>query len=457
MQKIKHLYWRAGFGLSPREYRDRKDWSVQRAVDHLFAESQTGALLEVPELPADADIRMMSDEAKMERRKKERQRVAEINARWLQRMGDPAQPVLRERMTLFWHGHFACRMVLGKLAANYLNALRTHALGNFRELVLAVARDPAMIRYLNNQQNRKEKPNENFARELLELFTIGRGNYTEQDVKEAARAFTGWSSNLAGEYVFRRFQHDHGDKTFFGRIGRFGGEEIIDLILEKKATARFIAGKVYRYFVNDRPDAAIIEELATVFYQSNYDITTLMRAVFESDWFYEEKHRGVKIKSPVELIAGMSRSLNVRFEQLQAPLMAQRALGQVLFDPPNVAGWPGGKNWIDNATLQFRLNLGGALLGASQINMREPLDPKAANRGQVNRRLAAQVDLHPLTELIADAGPETTFELLSQYFLQTRPKIRYEDVRPFLIRNDRDRFLQTLTLRLLSLPEYQMC
>ncbi|MDV7393426.1 DUF1800 family protein, partial [Arthrospira platensis SPKY1] len=155
----------------------------------------------------------MNEERKQELLDKERQLVFSLNAKWIHRMASPVASPLLERAALFWHGHFACTSNLGLLASGQLSTLRRHALGNFRDLTLAMARDAAMIRFLNNQQNKKEQPNENFARELMELFTIGRGHYTEQDVKEAARAFTGWSSNLRGEFVFRKFQHDYGAKT----------------------------------------------------------------------------------------------------------------------------------------------------------------------------------------------------------------------------------------------------
>ena len=326
MEKIKHLHWRAGFGLSPKEWSERKNWSVRKAVNFLFKEARQAREIEAPELVAANPIGM-NEEERRERRKKERQRVIEINVEWLERMGSPDSPALLERMSLFWHGHFACRTTNGALAANQLNTIRTHALGNFRDLVLAIAKDPSMIRYLNNQQNRKQKPNENFARELMELFTIGRGNYTEQDIKEAARAFTGWSSNLAGAYVFRPGQHDFGTKTFFGKTGRFNGEDIIDLILERRETAHFIATKVFRYFVHEQVNEARVQELADTFYEANYDISTLMRSLFESEWFYDTAYIGAKIKSPTELMAGMIRALNVQFKQKTGPACCRTCSG----------------------------------------------------------------------------------------------------------------------------------
>ena len=249
MHDINHLYWRAGFGLRPEEWQQRKQWSRKKAVDHLFKQAKQVKPLPVP-IPH--NLKQMSELSEVERedlQKKDRAAVIDINSSWVMRMANSEEPALLERMTLFWHGHFACRSRSGKLAAQQLNTLRKHALGDFKSLLLGIARDPSMIRYLNNQQNKKGSPNENFAREVMELFTMGRGNYTEQDIKEAARAFTGWSSDVAGDYVFRERQHDNGTKTFLGRTGRFGGEDIIDMLLEQKATADFITRKIYRYFV----------------------------------------------------------------------------------------------------------------------------------------------------------------------------------------------------------------
>ncbi|MBK7475185.1 MAG: DUF1800 domain-containing protein [Haliscomenobacter sp.] len=357
MEAIKHLYWRAGFGLSPAEWAEKKSMPLRKAVDELFSQARNPNLLPVPEPDLPSEPQMLDREQIQERQRIERQRVLEYNYSWLQRMSNPEEPALLERMTFFWHGHFACDIDNSVLAVQYLNTLRFHALGNFRDLVVAIAREPAMIRYLNNQQNRKDQPNENFARELLELFTIGRGNYTETDIKEGARAFTGWSSTLRGEYIFRPGQHDYNRKTFFGKTGNYDGTDIIDLILERKETALFIVGKIYRHFVHEKGPEERIKALAREFYASGYDIGRLMQAIFESDWFYAPENIGTKIKSPVELLAGMIRSLGLQFEDGLGAVFVQRALGQILFHPPNVAGWPGGRSWIDNSTLMTRLNL----------------------------------------------------------------------------------------------------
>lgn len=441
----KHLLWRAGFGCSPAEWTRYRGMDTRALVDTLFDQATRARPLPLPpfELPADRAMRR-------EFIKKQIQLVGAANAAWLRRMADPAEPALLERMTLFWHGHFACRTRAGRLAVQQLNALREHALGNFRDLLRAVSRDPGMIRFLNNQQNRKEQPNENYARELMELFTLGRGHYTEQDVKEAARAFTGWSSNLRGAFVFRRFWHDEGKKTVFGQSGNYDGDAIIDLILEKPQAARFIAGKVYRYFANEQPDESRVEELARVFYQSNYDIAALMRHLFSSDWFYDPAHLGSRIKGPVELIAGLSRQLGVTWREDRSLVLLQRALGQVLFNPPNVAGWPLGRSWIDNSTLLVRLNLASLLFSRGELDLPVRFGPEEGPARARLRQLGAQVQLQPLQEFIG-----RDFDQLADFFLLADTGVSRPALQEGLSPSASD-FIQKTTHRLLSLPEYQI-
>jgi uncharacterized protein (DUF1800 family) len=202
-QRLQHLYWRAGFGMSPKEWSSKKKRSTQKAIDELFKSAHQASQRKVVKNGNGIESSEMEMASKKEKRKQNKIRIGSHNTDWVLRMGNPDESALLEKMTLFWHGHFACTSKIPVWARNQLNTIRKNSLGNFRELVLAIAKDGSMIRYLNNQQNKKRKPNENFARELMELFTIGRGNYTEKDVKEAARAFTGWSSNLKGDFVFR--------------------------------------------------------------------------------------------------------------------------------------------------------------------------------------------------------------------------------------------------------------
>ncbi len=457
MNDIHHLYHRVGFGLSPQQWQRRQSWRRDEALSELLRHSGKASALPLPESSlASSGMRSMSREQRAELFKAERGRVAEQNAAWLQRMAEEDQPALLERMCLFWHGHFACESRLGQLAVQQLNSIRQHALGNFRELLLAVARDPGMIRYLNNQQNRKGQPNENFARELMELFTLGRGHYTEKDVKEAARAFTGWSSNLRGEYVFRARQHDYGSKTIFGKSGRFGGEDVIDAILEKRDAARFITRKLYRYFVNEQVDENRVAELSRQFYESGYDIGRLMQEMLCSDWFYASRHMGSKFKSPVELLAGMMRQLGIRGLGTRQLVGLQRALGQVLFNPPNVAGWPGGRNWIDNSTLMVRLQLPEALYRASEFSFQLKEEPEREGFRKL-RGLKAEFRWQPLYDLVEGQNEEAAFETLASYLLAVPPRIRWKDLQPHVSGASTAAFVQTLSIRLMSLPEYQLC
>lgn len=449
-QKVQHLYARAGFGLSPDEWNEHRQQPLHQALKDLFSRPKR-----VTELPSPALVISETTVNNNEVQQKERQLVAEIGIDWLKRMANPGEDALTERMCLFWHGHFACDIRIGLLAGQYLNTLRRHALGNFRDLVVAIAREPAMIRYLNNQQNRKERPNENFARELMELFTIGRGHYSELDVKAAARAFTGWSSDRAGQFVFRRLLHDFDEKTFMSCTGHFDGEEIINILLEQKQTARFICQKIYRYFVNEQLDERRIEAMTDVFFK-DYDISRLMRSVLESDWFYEEQNIGKKIKSPVELTAGILRQLGVRHFNPAAIIGIHRALGQVLFHPPNVAGWPGGKAWIDNSTLMMRLQLGTAFSMTSDFDYALKTELDEQDRRFV-RRLDAESDFEPITNLCRQVSEKNYFEALSSFLLLPDVGRHRHTIEAFIPAGTQQERIRHLTARLMSLPEYQMC
>lgn len=457
-EKVKHLYWRAGFGLSPTEWQAKQNWSIQQAVDDLFSEARSVKPIPIPALLLDAESRKMMDKQDLkELIKQQRQQVGQIGVEWLERMANPAESALLERMSFFWHGHFATQIKAGKSAALQLNAIRTHALGNFRDLLLAIAKDPAMIRFLNNQQNRKDSPNENFAREVMELFTLGRGNYTEQDIKESARAFTGWSSTLTGEFIFRAGQHDFGSKTFFGKTGNFNGEDIIDLILEKREAANFITRKIYRYFVNEKVNESIIHDLAKQFYDNDYHIGKLMRSIFESDWFYDSKNVGAKIKSPIDFLAGTMRTLQAEFQNKQTLIFLQRALGQLLFDPPNVAGWSGGKNWIDNATLMLRLNLVPNLINRSELNMRLKEQAEEPDLEQNARQPNATVNFQPLEAMLGNQDETEILNELTTYLLQTPVVMGKENLIRIYERSGKTDFVKTATTMLMALPEYQVC
>ncbi|WP_428312653.1 DUF1800 domain-containing protein [Hydrocarboniphaga sp.] len=283
------------------------------------------------------------------------QRYVDLQSWWLQEMRTTPAP-LAERMTLFWHGHFATSfksVKAGQLLYRQNLLLRRYALGNYRELLHAIARDPAMLLYLNNQQNKKSEPNENFARELLELFTLGEGHYTENDVKEAARAFTGWKMQTPdGTFTVVAKQHDDGDKRFLGRSGRLDGDDVIEQILKQPRAAEFIVEQLWREFVSPQPEAAAVQRLAAGF-RKNWEIAPLLKALFREPAFSAADNQGVLVKSPVEFVVGTLRGLDLPLSSLNAAV-STADMGQTLFAPPNVRGWPGGDAWITSEWLLAR-------------------------------------------------------------------------------------------------------
>lgn len=454
MKKIQHLYWRAGFGLSPSEWQEKKDWSISRAVEDLFQKAKQHKNSSNQNIARKLKNPTLSIKEQQAIKKKI---IFAQNIAWVNRMTQPNESALLERMTLFWHGHFACESKIHHMTAQYIDSIEEHALGNFRDLVVAIAKTPAMIRYLNNQQNRKSKPNENFARELMELFTIGRGNYTEQDIKETARAFTGWSSTKEGIYIFRKQQHDFGRKTFMGKSGNFNGEDIIDIILQKRETATFITRKIYRYFVNHQVNEPRVKTLADLFYRSNYDIKKLMKHIFTTDWFYDKENVGTKIKAPTELLVGIMRQIGWSVENPKAIPMIQRALGQILFNPPNVAGWPGDKAWIDNSTLILRLNFSNMIFQASDANFKLKHNLNLSVKRNLLKALQSDLNLQPLANMTQGQTKTQTFNTLSEFLLQTPSRLNMQDLDDFISPYKSNNFIKILTMRLLGLPEYQMC
>ena len=471
-QKNQHLLWRAAFGpmaenvneighLSQKElYNLLLNKSSKKTDPLLVANSAMDGLVKgVEDL---GRIQKLTTEQKRQLRKQSVDDIKNLNLTWLTEMiNSDAQ--LREKMSLFWHGHFACRVINIYFQQQLLNVIRENALGNFGDLLRKVSKSPAMLSFLNNQQNRKQHPNENFAREVMELFTMGRGNYTEKDVKEGARAYTGWGFNLSGEFVERPFLHDTGTKTFLGRTGNFDGDDVIDIILEQKATARFITGKIYKYFVNERIDDEKVAALADRFYQNNYDLNKLMNDIFLSDWFYDEKNIGTRIKSPVELIAGIRRLIPMELEKPEMQLLFQRVLGQVLFFPPNVAGWPGGKNWIDSSALMFRMRLPQILTNAEEflINPKDDDDTMMGREGVDKIRRAKQlnvnVDWNPVVKVFDKTPKESLQQKINEFVLQAKDSINPNVLKRYIDNSSRENFVKSTMVELMSTPEYQLC
>lgn len=290
-----------------------------------------------------------------------------LPAWWLSVMIRTPAPVL-ERVALVWHGHFATSAAKVQdaglmLAQNEL--IRQHALGKFQPLVLGMARDPAMLLWLDSATNKKAHPNENFAREVMELFCLGLGCYTEDDIKEAARAFTGWEVRHR-EFTFNDFQHDEGDKSVLGQRGNWNGEDIVRILLEQPAAAQFLVGKFYRVFISETADPGddVIEALAAGYREHDYDALWLMRRMLGSNLFYSEYALGQRVKSPVEMGIGLLRSFGLE-TNTYALAEELRQQGQAVFYPPNVKGWDGGREWINSAALLSRVNLAWALLSGA--------------------------------------------------------------------------------------------
>lgn len=329
-------------------------------------------------------FRGMSTEERKRAQREIFQKSFELQSWWLTEMLTTPSP-LTEKMTLFWHNHFVSS--LQKVRSPQLlyrqNVLfRRHALGNFRDLLHAVARDPAMVIYLDNASNRKGRPNENFAREVMELFTLGEGSYSERDIKEAARAFTGWSIDPdGGEFRYRRRAHDEGVKTVLGRTGNLDGDAVLEILLAQPQTAEFIVAKLWREFVSPDPDRAEVKRIGREFRESGYNIRAAVRALLTADAFYEPRNRAVLIKSPVELIVGTLRQFNFRTGEVVPFVFAANQLGQRLFAPPNVKGWPGGETWINSTTLLGRKALLERLFRADELR---PMLAAATMEGNMN-------------------------------------------------------------------------
>ncbi len=365
-RKARHLLNRAGFGVPSDRVEYLAGLPLTAAVDYLVQYETVPDASDEPSflIPASryAGLRGLDRETRRKEnntiRKEERFAVGLLQQWWLKRMYTTSRP-LEEKMTLFWHGHFATSaQKVNSSTLNYMlnDIFRDNATGNLKALTVQVAKSPAMLRYLDNTQNVKAHPNENWARELMELFTLGIGNYTEDDIKESARSFTGWAANLA-EFVYRKGQHDTGMKTFLGRRGNFDGYDIIDIIFEQPAAAEFICTKLFTYFAYPDPEPEVVQALAQQLRASNYDLKPVLTDLFLSKAFYSKKSMGSQIKSPVQFMIQLAHDMDM--DQPPYHTMAQGCaqLGQDLFFPPNVKGWDGGRMWINANTLLTRYNM----------------------------------------------------------------------------------------------------
>jgi len=479
----RHLLNRAGFGGTPAQVRALAGMGLQGAVEALvdyqdrpYADAAAQDFdpdIMVPltqqEQQALAQARRSGDQETLQKYERERNRrqaadreqIREMRKWWLRRMIESPRP-LEEKMTLFWHGHFAngYRTVEESWNMFQQNQLfREHATGNFARLVRKVIRDPSMIKYLDNDQNRRGSPNENLSRELMELFTLGEGRgYTEQDIKEGARALTGLTFR-DNQPFFNQGAHDTGRKTIFGYSGSFDADGFVDLILAKPECPRFICEKLYRFFVNDAPEGftrtqeAFIQAAADHFVQQKGELKPLLKAVFASEHFHHPGNRGAIIKSPVQLVVQAARQFHTPVRSLSVLASACELMGQNLFEPPNVKGWDGGRAWINTSTLFTRQNLMVYLLTG-----RTPRDQawEASDQGYSA--------LH-LVDAVRGAGdrvdPPQGVDWLMRCSLATPPEAARTAtiLQSLTVRGmgmDNHGIIEALCL-ITALPEYQLC
>ena len=479
--KNQHLLWRAGFGPMAENIAILDNISTKELWQTLLSTSvDAPPKMNVATDPKNDKAYMNEDGTPMQYKEMDavtkklivqqyRADLKDMNIAWLNNMIN-SKAQLREKLTFFWHGHFACRSRNALYAQELFNIIKENAIGNFGDMLRAVSKSPAMLQFLNNQQNRKGHPNENFAREVMELFTLGRGNYTENDIKEGARAFTGWAFNKEGEFEFRKRAHDDGAKTFFTQTGNFSGDDIINILLKNPQTANFICKKMYKFFVNEKVDNGKVELLAKRFYKSNYDISKLIEDIFTSEWFFEQKNIGVKIKSPIELIAGIRRFLPMNLDNDDAQLLFQKVLGQILFYPPNVAGWAGGRAWIDSSTLMVRLQIPQALSSKDEINIRPKTDDdtemgmKEEKKIRLGKKAAftkagatANIDWILVNKVFEKTARPQLLQAIIDTLLQTKGRITDATLAKYINNESRENFIKSVVVNVMSTPEYQMC
>jgi len=388
LELMSHLFRRAGFGARREEIEAALEKGYEATVEELLHPENK------PELDHDLIYRYWVDI-------KEHRQIDPSQSYWIYRMINSQKP-LEEKMALFWHHLFAtgfAKLNHPGVMLNQIAMFREHGLGDLRTLLVALSKDPAMIFWLDNQTNTNDVHNENFGRELLELFALGIGNYSEDDVKNCARAFTGWTlkppipgaqpfGRFDWEYEFRSDQHDYAEKTFLGETGNWDGADIVNIIVKQPACAQFIAKRLHNYFVSDTPDQAAIDELAEVFTASQYDIRAVMRTLFMSDAFKSQSAYYARVKSPAEHVVGIIR-LTEDFTYprwgIRELALETRYMGQDLLNPPSVEGWHTGKEWIDTGILVERVNFAAEQVGNIDMpGIRRIID-----------RLRAQGDLTP--------------------------------------------------------------
>jgi uncharacterized protein (DUF1800 family) len=378
-----HLMNRAGFGGSPQDIENLRQLGLYKAVSWFVDYEKIIDPTPAPDWAqpdpemiarrlaiqdaADPETRQMLQQ---QQNQQQSSQISDLRYWWIRRMAIGPRP-FQEKMTLFWHGHFATSF--DKVQMPYFlwlqnETLRENATGNFNQLLIAASEDPAMLLYLDGARSNKKAPNENFAREVMELFTLGEGHYTEHDIQQAAKAYTGWGlSQDRLHYQYHPFNHDDGPKTVFGQTGNYSGEDVLNLICTRPECAQFISMKIWRFFAQDEPPQPIVDALAANFQKTNLDLKQLMRTIFMSREFYAPEVIRSQIKSPVQWLIASAHQLQAPLPTQPMSLVMLRQLGQELFNPPNVKGWDGGVSWITTNNFLDRCNYAAALVEGDRV------------------------------------------------------------------------------------------
>ncbi|MFM1549276.1 MAG: DUF1800 family protein [Lentisphaeria bacterium] len=452
----RHLLNRAGFGGRRDEITSLYKLGLDGAVDSLLR--RTDRRLPQPDWLTEEkpDHRKLSKDERQERRKLNSQRLRTLIGDWIMTMIETPTPadMLRARMTFFWHSHFATSIQKVKAPRAILAQLQLFdamAVGSYGKLLHAIVRDPAMLIYLDNTRNRRGKPNENLARELMELFSLGPGNYSESDIRDGARALTGWGTGPQG-FRFAARLHDSDKKTILGQTGRFDADDFVGIILQQPACAAFMIRKLWQYFAGAEPTPEVLGDLAAGFRASDYDIRLAVRDILRHPSFYSDEVRGTQIKSPLQLVVGTARTLQV---QVNTPKIYQRMLalmGQTPYQPPNVKGWPGGRAWIDTTRLVTRYTF-AQMVADGKIP--GDVDPQMRRRQR-----GVQFDPHPLVnDLVA---PEEIVAELTNQLLAVPPTNSEHSRLTKALREDLTHLampaaVQQAVGNLMRLPQYQLC
>lgn len=505
--KAAHLLWRAGFGGTWEEIDALSRRGLHGAVDALVnfpksAENQPPECAQLPKETEQAFNERTKDLPEAERNKfrngrndEEREKITELRFWWLKRMlgsavasqsaAAPLSP-LQEKLALFWHGHFATSYA-EKIQSVFPiwqqnETFRRLAIAPFPELLRALIRDPAMLIFLDNAHSHKGRPNENFARELMELHSLGVGNYSENDVKAAARSLTGWGIRRENwTFVKNADAHDDGEKTYLGQTGNWDGDNVARIISEQPACARFIARKLFEFFVYENPEPAVLDTAAQILRGNNLDIGLFLTTLFSSRIFYSPRATGAVIKSPVALTVGALKSMRVPVPEKNVLVDALRLMGQDLFFPPDVNGWPGGGAWINSNMLLVRYNFANYLLNGvspDQFKVFTKKDDGLKHREFVQKqRDSSAIDWSPraqLHDLGLDRKMVTLSDIVDYYIKEFLARPVAPDLRAQLLGfaetdaaggrrsfslNDSnfDERVRGLVHLIMSSPDYQLC